>query len=95
MLEFGTDGRVTTGEYARERVSHLGIATNPMVSSSIGWTIVDEHRRGAVFLALGENRDLGGENASSINVDLLPAAPTLLVGGTVVVAQGRVVGSST
>lgn len=91
VLEFGADGRVTTGEYAGERVSHLGIATNPLVSGSIGWTIVDEHRPGAVVLALGENRYLGGANASEINVDLLPASPTVLVGEASIVADGELV----
>ena len=91
VLEFGPDGRVTTGEFAGERVSHLGIATNPLVAGSIGWTIVDEHRPGAVFLALGENRYLGGANASAINVDLLPASPTVLVGEAMLVADGELV----
>ena len=91
VLEFGADGRVTTGEFAGERVSHLGIATNPLVAGSIGWTIVDEHRPGAVFLALGENRYLGGANASAINVDLLPVSPTVLVGEAMLVADGELV----
>jgi len=91
VLEFGPDGRVTTGEFGGERVSHLGIATNPLVAGSIGWTIVDEHRPGAVFLALGENRYLGGANASAINVDLLPASPTVLVGEAMLVADGELV----
>lgn len=91
VLEFGPEGRVTTGEFAGERVSHLGIATNPLVSGSIGWTIVDEHRPGAVFLALGENRYLGGENVSAINVDLLPASPTVVVGGSMVVVDGELI----
>ncbi|MEO6126300.1 MAG: hypothetical protein ABIR32_21585 [Ilumatobacteraceae bacterium] len=91
VLEFGPDGRVTSDEFAGERVSHIGIATNPLVSRSIGWTIVDEHRPGAVFLALGENRYLGGENASAINVDLLPSSPTVVIDGTTVVADGELV----
>ena len=89
VLEFGSDGRVMSGEFAGERVSHLGVGANPLVTGSIGWTIVDEHRAGAVFLALGENRHLGGENESAVNVDLLPAAPTMLVAGATVVADGR------
>lgn len=39
VLEFGPGGRVKTGEFAGERVSHIGIATNPLVcraSSAIG-----------------------------------------------------------
>lgn len=89
VLGFGPDGRVTTGEFAGECVSHLGIATNPLVAGSIGWTIVDEHRPGATFLALGENRYLGGENASSINVDLIVASPTVVVDGSMVVVDGE------
>lgn len=91
VLEFDLDGRVRSGEFAGERISHIGIATNPLVSGSIGWTIVDEHRPGAVFLALGENRYLGGENASSINVDLVAASPTVVVSETTVVVDGELV----
>jgi hypothetical protein len=58
------------------------------VTGTIGWTIVDEHRPGAVFLALGENRYMGGENESPINVDLMPASPTVVVGGITLVNDG-------
>jgi len=92
VLRFGDDGRVLDGPYAGERVAHLGIASNPLVTRTIGWTIVDEHRPGAVFLALGENRYMGGSNESSINVDLLPASPTLMAGDTTIVADGRLAG---
>jgi leucyl aminopeptidase (aminopeptidase T) len=91
VLEFGPDGRVTTGQFAGERVSHVGIATNPLVSGSIGWTIVDEHRPGAVFLALGDNRYLHGKNASPINVDLLPASPMVLIDHAAIVTNGELV----
>lgn len=47
LLRFDGDGRVIAGPYAGERISHVGIATNAQVSGTIGWTIVDEHRRGA------------------------------------------------
>ena len=93
LLRFDAEGRVVDGPYAGERVSHLGIATNPLVTGSIGWTIVDEHRRGAVFLALGENRYMGGDNESAINVDLIPDSPTVVVGDVVLVHEGVVVDS--
>jgi hypothetical protein len=87
-------GRVADGLYVGERISHLGIAVNPLVTGTIGWTIVDEHRSGAVFLALGENRYMGGDNESAINVDLMPASPTVVVDGTVLVNEGvLIVGS--
>ena len=88
VLRFDHSGRVTDGPYVGERVSHLGIAVNPLVTGTIGWTIVDEHRSGAVFLALGENRYMGGDNESPINVDLMPASPTVVVNGSVLVEDG-------
>lgn len=88
VLRFDGEGRVAEGPYRGERVSHVGVGVNPAVGDPLGWTIVDEHRPGAVFLALGENRYLGGENASTVNVDLLPGHPTLAVAGTVVVDDG-------
>ena len=90
VLRFDASGRVADGLYVGERVSHLGIAVNPLVTGTIGWTIVDEHRSGAVFLALGENRYMGGDNESAINVDLMPASPTVVVDGTVLVHDGVV-----
>jgi leucyl aminopeptidase (aminopeptidase T) len=88
VLRFDAGGRVVDGLYVGERISHLGIAVNPLVTGTIGWTIVDEHRSGAVFLALGENRYMRGENESAINVDLMPASPTVVVDGTVLVEDG-------
>lgn len=51
------------------RVSHIGIGLNPHLRTPIGWTIVDEHVAGSLFLALGENRYMGGQNESSLNYD--------------------------
>jgi hypothetical protein len=91
-LRFDDEGRVVDGVWAGERVSHLGIARNTAVTGSIGWTIVDQHRPGAVFLALGENRYMGGENESPINVDLIPATPTVVAGGITLVENGILAG---
>jgi hypothetical protein len=55
----------------------------------VGWPLVDEHVQGAVFVALGENRYLGGENASSLNVDVAVANATLLCDGRQIVEDGR------
>jgi leucyl aminopeptidase (aminopeptidase T) len=57
------------------RVSHIGIGLNPHLHEPIGWILVDEHVYGYVFLALGENRYMGGQNESSLNVDyVIPGA---------------------
>jgi hypothetical protein len=94
VLRFDGTGSVVSGPYAGERISHLGIATNEKVSGAIGWTLVDEHRPGAVFLALGENRYMGGANESAINVDLMPASPTVVAGGAILVQGGALVARS-
>jgi leucyl aminopeptidase (aminopeptidase T) len=76
------------------RVSHLGVGLNPTLHRPIGWTLVDEHVHGHVFIAFGENRYMGGKNASSLNIDFALPGATLLVGDRVVVSKGVVVGST-
>ncbi len=71
------------------RVSHIGIGLNPHLRAPIGWTMVDEHLAGALFLALGENRYMGGQNASSLNHDFALAEASLAVDDRVVVRQGQ------
>lgn len=69
-----------------------GIGLNPHLRQPIGWTLVDEHVIGALFLALGENRYMGGQNASSLNHDFALQGASLLVDGQVVVDAGRYAG---
>jgi leucyl aminopeptidase (aminopeptidase T) len=74
-----------------ERVGHIGIGLNPRLRQPVGgWTIVDEHVYGALFLSLGENRYMGGENASSLNVDYAIPGATLVVDGRTIVDNGQV-----
>ena len=63
------------------RISHIGVGLNPALHHPIGWTLVDEHIQGALFVALGENRYMGGENVSSLNYDLALVGATLAVDG--------------
>ena len=72
------------------RVSHIGVGLNPALSRPIGWTLVDEHIRGAFFIALGENRYMGGQNASSLNVDFCNPEATVEIDGRVLVSEGEV-----
>ena len=78
-----------TGE--PRRIGHLGIGLNPYLRRPIGWTLVDEHVYGALFISLGENRYMGGHNESSLNVDYALPGATLFVDGRVILADGRVV----
>jgi len=100
-------GRITTVEAAQgadqvvswldrhsgepRRISHIGIGLNPHLAEPLGWTLVDEHIAGAVFLALGENRYMGGQNGSSLNHDFALHGASLLVDGRPVVQAGRLV----
>jgi leucyl aminopeptidase (aminopeptidase T) len=72
------------------RISHLGIGLNPKLDRSIGWTIVDEHVYGSMFMALGENRYMGGENESSLNVDYALPGVTLLAGEKIIIEAGSI-----
>jgi leucyl aminopeptidase (aminopeptidase T) len=71
------------------RVSHVGVGLNPHLRQPIGWTLVDEHVRGAFFIALGENRYMGGQNESSLNIDFCNPGATVEVDGRVLVSEGR------
>jgi leucyl aminopeptidase (aminopeptidase T) len=73
------------------RVSHIGIGLNPYLEHPIGWTLVDEHVHGYLFICLGENRYMRGQNASSLNVDYAIPEATLMADGRVIVAEGKVV----
>ena len=77
-----------TGE--PRRVSHIGVGLNPYLNSPTGWTIIDEHIHGYLFMALGENRYMGGQNASSLNVDYALANATLQVDDQTIVSKGKV-----
>lgn len=73
------------------RVGHVGVGLNPALDHPIQWTVIDEHVAGAVFISLGENRYMGGQNASSLNIDLPLERATLLADQTPIVREGRLV----
>ena len=77
-----------TGE--PRRVSHIGLGLNPYLNSPTGWTVIDEHIHGHLFIALGENRYMGGKNESSLNVDFDLAGATLEVDGQIKIGRAHV-----
>jgi leucyl aminopeptidase (aminopeptidase T) len=86
-LEAWLDGH--SGE--PRRISHVGIGLNPALQAPLGWTLVDEHVPGNLFLALGENRYMGGQNASTLNVDYVVPGVTFLAGENALVEAGKIV----
>lgn len=72
------------------RVGHVGIGLNPALHRLLGWVLPDEHVHGCLFLSLGENRYMGGQNASSLNIDFVVPNATLLVDDRVIVRDGVV-----
>jgi hypothetical protein len=63
---------------------------NPDLHAPIGWTLVDEHVAGTIFLALGENRYMGGHNASSLNIDFCTAPASIRADDRPVVVSSAV-----
>jgi hypothetical protein len=55
------------------------------------WTLVDEHVRGAVLVALDEHRYLGGRSQSDLNIDVALPRATLLVDDRRIVDRGRLI----
>jgi leucyl aminopeptidase (aminopeptidase T) len=80
LAQFGPDAA---------RISHIGIGLNDACPGGTGWPILDEHRAGAVFLALGENRYMGGTNASSLNHDLVLDTASIDAGSVPLVIDGH------
>jgi leucyl aminopeptidase (aminopeptidase T) len=72
------------------RVGHVGIGLNPFLKEPLGWTLVDEHLLGYVFVSFGENRYMGGHNESSLNVDFALPSAHLRVDGRVLLEAGKI-----
>ena len=71
------------------RIGHIGIGLNPALKTPIGWTVVDEHVLGHLFVSFGENRYMGGQNASTLNVDFTLPSATLTINGRMLVKNGK------
>lgn len=74
----------------KDRLGAFGIGLNPAVDRFVGYRALDEKRRGAVHLSLGDNRLFGGENVSSFHFDLFLDEPTVYLDDELVVEGGRV-----
>lgn len=73
------------------RVGHIGIGLNPYLNQPIGWTFVDHCAQGFLWISLGENQYMGGQNESSLNVDFEIPRATMWADDRAVVIDGTVV----
>ncbi len=92
------DGRLTAGEpllstllSAGElgtNLAELGVGTNE--KATLGGNILeDEKMLGTVHIAFGASAAMGGTVSVPIHIDSVVLEPTLTVGGTPVISQGR------
>jgi leucyl aminopeptidase (aminopeptidase T) len=72
------------------RIGHVGIGLNPLLRRPLGWPLVDIQAHGQLLISFGENRYLGGQNASSLNTDFALLEASLSVDGRVIVDAGKV-----
>jgi aminopeptidase len=75
----------------KDVIGELGIGLNPEVTRPTGYVITDEKIIGTIHIALGENREFGGENESSLHWDLVMMHPTVKVDGTIIMEDGDLV----
>lgn len=73
----------------KDIIGEFGIGLNPEVKKVIGYVLTDEKVIGSIHIALGENREFGGKNESSLHWDLVMMRPTVEVNGTVIMEEGK------
>jgi aminopeptidase len=73
----------------KDIIGEFGIGLNPEVKKVIGYVLTDEKIIGSIHIALGENRGFGGENESSLHWDLVMMHPTVEVGNSVIMEEGK------
>ncbi|MCO4782912.1 MAG: aminopeptidase [Candidatus Cloacimonetes bacterium] len=78
----------------KNRIGELGIGTNPNVTSPCGYLLLDEKIYGSIHLALGENRNYGGKNISSLHWDMVVLNPTVHFDNQPLIIDGEFVKNS-
>jgi 2,5-dihydroxypyridine 5,6-dioxygenase len=88
-----------SGERNARRIAHLGWGTEHRARWEMfsirgqegGGSIEARSAYGNVLMALGENRDLGGQNAAPVHCDIAIRRATLELDGETIVEDGRIV----
>jgi len=83
-----TDFLADAREHGSRRLGRIGIGLNPK-ARSLAPGLDDASVRGAVTIGLGDNRALGGENATGFNWACTLVGATVEVDGLIVVEAGK------
>ncbi len=75
----------------KDVVGEFGIGLNPEIDKVTGYVLTDEKIIGSIHIALGENREFGGRNESSLHWDLVMMHPTVEVDGEMIMEEGKVI----
>ncbi len=78
---------VSTGD--KDRIAEFAIATNPGVTSPIGFVALDEKIGGSVHIAIGMNDRFGGKNKSNLHQDLVILKPTVWLDEKIILENGE------
>ncbi len=76
-----------TGE--SKSIAELGIGLNPHINKIVGMLALDEKIAGTIHIATGDNRTMGGNQASSFHWDLVMTEPTVVVDGITIMDKGK------
>lgn len=91
LLQAEIDTAHLTGDQNCHRLAEVGIGVNPRVKRLTGKPLMDEKKAGTAHIALGSNKDFGGNLDSSVHLDLVTQAPTIKVNGVTILQQGNLV----
>ncbi len=72
-------------------LAEIGFGTNPLVEKLTGNPLLDEKKWGSIHIALGSNKDMGGEISSKIHCDMVSLSPEVFVDDKMILKDGNIV----
>ena len=76
-----------TGE--KYTIAEIGFGMNPNIGKLTGKIAVDEKILGTIHRATSMNYTFGGQNHSSVHMDLLIQHPTVIIDGKTIIENGE------
>ncbi|MFC1936076.1 aminopeptidase [Chloroflexota bacterium] len=70
-------------------LAELGIGVNEKVTRLTGNPLLDEKMKGSIHIALGRNKDMGGNNASEIHCDLVTIPISVEINQEQIITNGK------